>query len=163
MKNKQKKNEFDVDFENNGLDEETTQEDLSDAELTKAQRRMIKNEKKNSGEDRSQLDPYDQSDLAEARRYAKKNKFKVLFVTFTIILLLAVLTAIIIFAVVQFKNGPSTNDYSVTVGDADPYELDYEASNEYGKFYFDLISIANYAELTATGSEKSGKIGRNCP
>ena len=130
MKNKQKKNEFDVDFENNGLDEETTQEDLSDAELTKAQRRMIKNEKKNSGEDRSQLDPYDQSDLAEARRYAKKNKFKVLFVTFTIILLLAVLTAIIIFAVVQFKNGPSTNDYSVTVGDADPYELDYEASNE---------------------------------
>ncbi len=162
MKKKQKKNEFNSDFENNEVSEETVEEDLADAELTKAQQRMIKNEKKNSGEDRSQLDPYDQSDIAEARRYAKNHKFKVLFVTLTIVLLLAVLAAIIIFTIIQFKNGPSKNDYTVSVGDMDPYELNYDESNEYGQFYFDLISISNYAELTVTGSEKIGRMTFRC-
>lgn len=159
MKNKQKKNEFESDFENNELNAEVTENDLSDAELTRAQQKMLKNAKKKRGEDRSQLDPYDKSDLAEARRYVKKHKLKVLFVTLTIAMLLAVLAAIVIFAVIQFKNGPSKNDYKVSVGDEDPYELDYDTANEYGQFYFDLTSIAKYAELTVTGSDgKNGKM-----
>ncbi len=158
MKNKKKKNEFDNDFDNRELNEDVSAEDLSDPELTRAQQKMLKNEKKKRGEDRSQLDPYDKSDLAEARRYVKKNKLKVLFVTLTIIMLLAVLATIVIFVIIQAKNGPSKDDYIVSVGDQEPYELDYDDANEYGQFYFDLISISKYAELTVTGSD--GKNGR---
>ena len=158
MKNKNKKNEFDSDFENNELNEDINAEDLANSELTRAQQKMLRNEKKKRGEDRSQLDPYDKSDLAEARRYVKKNKFKVLFVTLTIIMLLAVLATIVIFVIIQAKNGPSKDDYIVSVGDQEPYELDYDDANEYGQFYFDLKSIANYAELIITGSD--GKDGR---
>ena len=165
MKNKQKKNEFDSDFESfddteESLDKEIAKEDIENAELTKAQRKMIKNSKK--GEDRSQLDYYDKSDLAEAKRYAKNHKFKVFFVTLTIILLLAVLTALIIFAVMKIRNGPSKNDYRVFVGyenfeNKEPtFELDYKDSNRRGQFYFDLKSISRYAGLQVGGEDKEG-------
>ena len=159
MKNKQKKNEFDSDFENFEAEDEIAEEDLADAELTKAQRRMIRNSKK-KGEDRSKLDHYDKSDVAEAKRYAKNHKFKVLFVTLTIFLLLAVVTALIIFAVVQSKNGPSHNDYKVFIGyetfekDKPAFELDYKDHNRYGQFYFDLKSISKYAGLQVGGTDK---------
>ena len=41
--------------------------------------------------DRGELPHYDNSDLALAKRYAKKNKFTVLFVALTILLALAVI------------------------------------------------------------------------
>lgn len=166
MKNKQKKNEFDSDFESfdatdESLKEDFADEDRSNAELTKAQRKMIKNAKK-KGEDRSQLDHYDKSDLAEAKRYAKNHKFKVLFVVLTILLLLAVLTTVIIFAVTKIRNGPSKNDYRVFVGyenfeNKEPtFELDYKDSNRRGQFYFDLKAISKYAGLQVGGEDKEG-------
>lgn len=165
MKNKKKKNEFDSDFETDdlGFKEEFDESDpISQTPLTKAERRMIKNTKQKS-EDRSKLDHYDKSDIAEARRYAKNHKLKVLFVTVTIILLVAVLTALIVFAILHIKNGPSTKDYIISVGSEEPYELDYDEANEYGQFYFDLVSIAKYADLTVTGSdEKNGALKFSC-
>lgn len=153
MKKKQKKNEFSSDFEPNDLDlneENSKEQEEGDAipqtPLTKAERKMIKNTKR-KGEDRSKLDHYDKSDLAEARRYAKNHKLKVLFVALTVFLLLAVITFLVVFAIIKLNSGPSKNDYLVSVGDEEPYELDYDEYNEYGQFYFDLKSIAKYAGL----------------
>ena len=160
-KKKEKKNKFQADFENNDLDSlnEFDIPEYATKKLTREERRMIRATKR-KGIDRSKLDPYDQSDLAAAKRYAKKNKFKVVFVTVTILLLIAVITVISIALVQRLMNAPSTANYEVCVGEDDPYELNYKDANSYGQFYFDLRSIAKYSELTVSGS--NGRIKFTC-
>ena len=164
---KNKKNKFNSDFENNdfqdeinGFDEsfdtpfeETFDEKSSKGkELSKEEQKMIRATKR-KGVDRSKLDPYDKSDLAEAKRYAKKNKGTVAFVVATIVLLIAVITTVAVVLIIKAQNGPSKADYEVCVGDEDPYTLNYGEANKYGQFYFDLKSIAKYAGLVVSGSD----------
>ena len=158
---KKKKDQFGADFENYDTysqydDRGTVDNKIPTKKLTREERKMIRASKR-KGIDRSQLDPYDKSDLAEAKRYAKKNKFKVVFVSFVILLLLAIIGVIVAALIIRIQNSPSTADYEVTVGDEDPYKLKYKEANSYGQFYFDLCSIANYSELTISGSEKALK------
>lgn len=172
-KKKDKKNKFKSDFdaiENTEFD--TRDYEASDIptdtpkRLTREERKMIRATKR-KGTDRSKLDPYDKSDMAEAKRYAKKNKFKVIFVTFTVILLLAVIITIATVLIIKLQSGPSTANYQVTIGDEDPYELKYKEANSLGQFYFDLRLIAKYLEsdskvpiLTVSGS--NGRIKFTC-
>ena len=77
---KKKKKEFQSDFENKELDslngESTSESDEQPQRpLTREEKRIIRATKR-KGIDRSKLDPYDQSDMAEAKRYAKKHKIK---------------------------------------------------------------------------------------
>ena len=156
---KNKKNKFQSDFENKELDSQDYDYSAPDGEpksLTREERKMIRATKR-KGIDRSKLDPYDKSDMAEAKRYAKKNKFKVVFVSLIILLLLAIIATIVTVLVLKLNNGPSTANYQVHIGDNDPYELKYKEANSYGQFYFDLCSIADYSELTVSGSEKALK------
>ena len=162
-KKKEKKNKFQADFENNDLDSLNDFDipEYATKKLTRDERRMIRATKR-KGIDRSKLDPYDQSDLAAAKRYAKKNKFKVIFVTFTIILLIAVLTVIAVALISRLQAAPSTDNYEVCVGDDEPYELSYKDANKLGQFYFDLRIIAKYlgSELKVSGS--GGRIKFTC-
>lgn len=161
MKKKNKKINFQDDFEKTDLNSPDAPIDLQKP-LSKAELKMIKNTKR-KGIDRSKLDPYDQSDIAEAKRYAKKNKFKVFFVSFVIFLLLAMIAAVAVVLILKAQNGPSKADYEVCVGDEDPYELSYKDANKNGQFYFDLRLIAKYlgSELTVSGSD--GRIKFTCP
>ena len=161
MKKKNKKINFQDDFEKTDLNSPDAPID-SQKPLSKAELKMIKNTKR-KGIDRSKLDPYDQSDMAEAKRYAKKNKFKVFFVSFVIFLLLAMIAAVAVVLILKAQNGPSKADYEVCVGDEDPYELSYKDANKNGQFYFDLRLIAKYlgSELTVSGSD--GRIKFTCP
>ena len=167
-KKKEKKNKFKSDFEfqneeNNELEFQNENAEAfgdNSQKLTRDERRMIRATKR-KGIDRSKLDPYDKSDIAEAKRYAKKNKFKVAFVLFTIVLLLAIIATIVTVLVIKLKSGPSRANYEVAVGDDKPYELNYKEANSLGQFYFDLHSIANYAELKVSGG--NGRIKFLCP
>ena len=156
---KNKKDKFKSDFESNP---EVAEAPLSQSAkgLTREERKMIKNSKR-KGIDRSKLDPYDQSDIAEAKRYAKKNKFKVIFVSLVILLLVAMIAAFAVVLVIKVQSGPSKADYEVCVGDEKPYTIKYKDANELGQFYFDLRSIAKYASLTVSGSD--GRIKFTCP
>ena len=157
---KDKKNKFKSDFENNDsnlqdLNDTNSYFDNSD-ELTREERKIIR-ETKRKGIDRSKLDPYDQSDIAEAKRYAKKNKFKVAFVALTIGLLLAIIATIAVVLVVRFQSGPSRANYQVTIEEDKPYELSYKQANKYGEFYFDLCVIANrYSDIIISGDTEKG-------
>ena len=155
---KNNKNNFNSDFESE-LNDQALDHSEPPKKLTREERRMIRATKR-KGIDRSRLDPYDKSDIAEAKRYAKKNKFKVIFVTFIIILLLAIIGAIVTVLVLKLQSGPSKANYEVCIGDEDPYELKYKEANSLGQFYFDLRSIAKYAELTVSGS--NGRIKFTC-
>ena len=162
---KKKKKEFLSDFEKDELDSSDANapfkaDDEPQRPLTKEEKRIIRATKR-KGIDRSKLDPYDQSDMAEAKRYAKKHKMKVLFVTLTILLLLAIIAAIAAVLVIQLQNAPSTANYQVSVGEDDPYELNYKKANIDGEFYFDLRSIADYSGLIVSGSANRMKF--TCP
>ena len=162
---KNKKNEFKSDLESNdsSLNDEQTLDSYPEekTELSREERKII-HATKRKGIDRSTLDPYDQSDIAEARRYAKKNKFKVVFVAITLSLLFAILATVGAFLIIKAIQAPSRANYQVTVGDSKPYEVSYKASNTDGKFYFDLCSIAKYADLTVSGDTSKG-IRFYCP
>lgn len=160
---KKKRKDFLSDFEKpeeelDPLNEEATPElDVPPQRpLTKEEKRIIRATKR-KGVDRSKLDPYDQSDVAEAKRYAKKHKLRVIFVTLTIVLLLAIIASIVAVLVIQAQNAPSTANYRVSVGDDEPYEIKYKNANINGEFYFDLRSIANYAGLIVSGSSNRVK------
>lgn len=172
---KNKKNKFGSDFENNDLntnievnefDESFDENSNGDFDLTEKNQELSREEKKmiratkRKGIDRSKLDPYDKSDLAEAKRYAKKNKATVFFVFMTIILLLAIIVTVSVVLIIRAQGGPSKANYEVTVGDEDPYKLNYKEANKYGQFYFDLKSIAKYAGLIVSGSD--GNIKFTC-
>lgn len=167
-KKKDKKNKFKSDFEfenseNNQFEENNFDNEFSKntpQRLTRDERKMIRATKR-KGIDRSKLDPYDKSDLAAAKRYAKKNKFKVAFVTFTIVLLLAIIATIVTVLIIKVQSGPSRANYQVAVGDEKPYELNYKDANSFGEFYFDLHSIAKYADLKVSGG--NGRIKFTCP
>ena len=159
MKQKHKKNEFESDFENSELD--ALNEEIDDLKkLSKAERKMLRAAKR-KGVDRSTLDPYDQSDKAEFKRYAKKHKATVAIVSITIALLLAIIGTVVAILIIRQQGKPSSANYEVTVGDDKPYTLSYKEANSYGQFYFDLCSIAKYSDLVVSGSE--GRVKFTCP
>ena len=160
MKKKNKKINFQDDFEKTDLKSPEAPID-SQKPLSKAELKMIKNTKR-KGIDRSKLDPYDQSDMAEAKRYAKKNKLKVIFVSFVIILLLAMIAAVAVVLILKAQSGPSKANYEVCIGDEEPYELKYKEANKLGQFYFDLRIIAKYANDEITVSGSNGRIKLTC-
>ena len=156
-----KKNKFQSDFEGNNQNPQSNDYSNSIKKLTREERKMIRATKR-KGIDRSTLDPYDKSDMAEAKRYAKNNKFKVIFVAITLFVLLALIATLVIVFAIKAANGPSKADYEVKVGDEKPYELNYREANEYGQFYFDLCSISGYTDLVVTGGVKEG-LKFSCP
>ena len=159
MKQKHKKNEFESDFENSELD--ALNEEIDDLKkLSKAERKMLRAAKR-KGVDRSTLDPYDQSDKAEFKRYAKKHKATVAIVSITIALLLAIIGTVVAILIIRQQGKPSSANYEVTVGEDKPYTLSYKEANSYGQFYFDLCSIAKYSDLVVSGSE--GRVKFTCP
>jgi hypothetical protein len=75
-------------------------------------------------------------------------------------LLLAIIANIVTVLVIKLQSGPSRANYQVAVGDEEPYELSYKDANSLGQFYFDLHSIAKYAELKVSGG--NGRIKFLC-
>lgn len=127
--------------------------------LTDDELRLIRAVKKKEP-DRSKLPPHDNSDLAKAKRYAKKNIVSVIFVILTIVMLAAV---ILILGIILFKSIqalPSKDDYKVTLGEEE-YTLSYKDSDRDGTFYFDVRKIADYGGLIVSGGE--GRLKISCP
>ena len=123
---------------------------LSDDEL-----KILSESQKN--DDRSKLPHYDNSDLARAKRYAKKNKFTVGFVIATVILLIAVIIALSIFLYLERKDAPSTKDFTVIIGE-DEHTVKYKSAMKDDILYLDILQIARYTNLVISGDGSSLKI-----
>ena len=109
--------------------------------------------------DRSTLPPHDNSDLANAKRFVQKNKFSVLFVSLTVILLLAILTALGVVLYKTISNMPSKADYTITLG-KEEYTVPYKKANFDGVFYMDMCKLASYTELVTSGG--NGRMKFTC-
>lgn len=107
--------------------------------------------------DRSTLPNYDNSDLAKAKRYAKKNKFTVGFVIGTVALLLVIIVALSVVLLIQRANAPSTDDFTLTLGE-DEHIIKYKSAMRDDTLYLDIVQIARYTELIISGNESSLKI-----
>ncbi len=134
-------------------------QDIDAAPLTEEEIEMLRASRE--GElDRSTLPPYDTSDIAEAKRYAKKHLWPVLFVSGTILILVALMAVL---GFVLFRNlsgAPSKDDYTVTLGEEE-IMLDYKEHTRNGVFFFDMRQIASYADLIISGGD--GRMKLTCP
>ena len=136
-----------------------SQEELNDTPLSDEEIHLIA--KAREGEiDRSTLPPYDNSDMAKAKLYIKKNKFAVLFVVLTIVLLIAVIGALVFMVYKTNLGKPSKKDFTVSLGDNE-ITMPYKKSVTDGVFYFDMRLIADYTGLIVSGEE--GNIKFSCP
>ena len=110
--------------------------------------------------DRSTLPPHDNSDLAIAKRYAKKNKFSVLFVVLTVILLLAVVGALCFMLFKTISEMPSKDDFTVSLiaGElTEEYTVPYKSAVIDNVFYLDMRQIALFTDLIISGGDGSLK------
>ncbi len=137
---------------------QSKKEKESYAPLSEDELRMLKASQE--GEiDRSTLPPHDNSDMAKAKRYVKKNKLSVLFVLLTVIILAAVLFVLGFMLVSSLLNRPSTDDFTVILGDEDnKYTVKYEDAMIDDVFYLDIIKIAKYADIVVSGKEQRIKL-----
>lgn len=110
--------------------------------------------------DRSTLPPHDNSDLAKAKRFAKKNKFSVIFVTVTVVLLLAVIGVLCFMLYDVISGRPSSDDVTLTLGEEE-YVIPYDEAFLDGELYLDMRRIALYAGLVASGGD--GRLKFSCP
>lgn len=106
--------------------------------------------------DRGKLPYLDNSDMAKAKRFAKKNKKAVIFVCVTVALLLSVVAFLSFSLWKKAQDGPCTDDFVITLG-SEEYELKYKEGMKYGKLYIDINMIAEYADITVSGNSKSLK------
>ncbi len=103
-------------------------------------------------EDRSQLPPHDQSDKAKLVRFAKKNK---IVTASSIIILLALLAGVIFgvyFLISAWINRPNKSDFTIELGEEQPYTVPYDEMVRDGVLYVDLRKIAPFADLIVSGS-----------
>ncbi len=130
------------------------QRPLSDSEIE------MLNASKKGKIDRSTLPPLDNSDMAQAKRFVKKNKFSTIFVALTLCLLAALFAVLGFMLIRTIINAPSKDDYTVNMGDKKTVYA-YKDYSRDGEFYFDMRIIASYADLVVSGGEDNIKI--KCP
>ena len=137
------------------LDAQDSSAETNAAPLSSEELELIAaNREKN---DRGKLPHYDNSDVALAKRYAKKNKGVVLFVVITIVLVIAVIAVLSVLLYGKLSNAPSKDDITVTLGDEE-YTVKYKKAMLDGVLYLDIVPISKYAGLVVSGDEHSIKI-----
>ena len=137
------------------LDDQDSSAETNSAPLSSEELELIAaNREKN---DRGELPHYDNSDVALAKRYAKKNKGIVIFVVITLVLVIAVIAVLSVLLYGKLAGAPSKDDITVTLGDEE-YTVKYKKAMRDGVLYLDIVPIAKYAGLIVSGDEHSIKI-----
>ena len=107
--------------------------------------------------DRSKLPHYDNSDKAKFFRYVKKNKF---FAAICVLLAVCVVVLLALCAVMAIKKAAAervnTDDYTVILGD-EKYTVKYKDAVRGDILFVDMYKVAEYAQMTRTGSTSSVK------
>ena len=108
-------------------------------------------------EDRSTLPPYDTSDVASAKRFAKRNP---LLIVSAAVILLALIASAVIGCVMLGKylaGQPSRADFTLMLGEDEFFKLDYDHVMRDGVLYLDMRRIAPYAGMITMGSAERVK------
>lgn len=125
--------------------------------LTEDELRILRASVESEKVDRSKLPHYDNSGKAKLFRYVKNNK---VFAAICIVLALCMVTLLVLCTVFAIRKAVesrgNTDDYTIIIGDT-IYTQKYNLAVRNGVLYVDMYKIAEYAEMTRTGSTSSVK------
>ncbi len=134
---------------------------LNDEELLMIRKSVREDRKK-----RRRLSHYDNSDKAKAWRFAKRN---VVFSVICIVLAILILTLSVlgtVFLVKKIRARENKSDFTIIFGDGkytekSTYKAKYEDLMRDGVLHIDMYKLAEYADLTVTGTKTSVKFTSN--
>lgn len=124
--------------------------------LTKEQMELLNSRIKQTGEDRSKIEPYDQSPTGKATRYAKKHRLSTAVIIIGIVSVLAILVFFFAGVFMNAQNAPNKNDIRFYIGE-DRYTLKYKDAVKDGVLYIDMSKIAEECDITISGNSTSIK------
>ena len=110
-------------------------------------------------DDRSKLPPHDSSRHAPLWRYVRNHK---LLVSLALLLAVALLVGLVVGAILLIDHLTSPTDtqlqknkpITLILGDKDPLTLEYASVVKDGVFYVDMMTVADYLDLTVSGTAK---------
>lgn len=131
-------------------------ENTEQPSLTPDQLEMLNSRIEQVGDDRSNIEPFDNSAAAKAARYVKKHKTSTVVLGVCAVCLVLVLVFLAIYAI--FENGNDTNrsDFKITMGDVS-YEEKYEKMVRDGVLYINMLDIAELCDMTYSGAAQTRK------
>ena len=122
-------------------------ENLSAEELS-----MLRTAARQSVQERGDLPYHDNSEAAQVKRVIKQNKAFSAVTAFVVVGLIALVVLGIVLLVAFFGNRPNRSDFTVYLGDEEPYTVPYNQCVRDGVLYVDLRRIAKQVDLTVSGS-----------
>ncbi len=143
MKKKNKKKEKDID--------KSEQPALSDEQLEIFSAHMEKN-----GEDRSKIEPFDQSTKAKAMRYAKKHKVSTTVFIVAAISIVAVVALLLVYYIAFGDGFTNKSAFTMNIGE-NKYEADYEDVMIDDIMYIDITKISEIDTIQISGNATSRK------
>ncbi len=131
------------------------EKNLSSEELLSEEELELLRASKEADKDRT-LPNYDQSDKAKLFRYLKKNK---LTAAICLVLAICIVTVCVLSAAYMRRRAdalPNKNDFTFIIG-GEIYTEKYADAVIDGKLYIDMLLIADYTDMTVSGSDTSVK------
>ena len=124
--------------------------------LSEDQLELFTSELNKKDEDRSQIEPFDQSAPAQAIRYAKKHKTSTGILAVAIVSSIIVLSVLVVYAIIAILGLPNKSDFEVVIGENE-FIADYEDTVIDGVVYIDMNKLMSIDKITISGNEKSLK------
>ena len=134
---------------------------LNDEELLMLKRSVREDRKK-----RRRLTHYDNSDKAKFWRFTKRNKIFSVICVLLAVLIIALSTLGTVFLVRKIRARENKSDFTIIFGDGkytekSTYTAKYEDLMRDGILHIDMYKLAEYADLTVTGTKTSVKFTSN--
>ena len=143
MKKKDKKKDKDID--------QSEYPTLSDEQLEIFSAHMEK-----SGEDRSKIEPFDQSTKAKVMRYVKKHKVSTIFFLIAAVSIVTVVSLLLVYYIALGNGFTNKSDFTVRIGE-NKYEADYEDVMISDIVYIDITKISELDDIKISGDASSRK------
>ncbi len=124
--------------------------------LTAEQLEILTSRVEQVGDDRSDIEPFDNSAKAKAIRYARSHKASTIILGIAAVSLILVLVALIVYAVYEISNNINKQDFEITIGD-EVYEKKYDEMVINDLLYIDVRKIATLGEMTYSGDATTRK------
>lgn len=124
---------------------------LSDEQLEMFSAHMEEN-----GEDRSKIEPFDQSNKARAMRYIKNHKTLSIVFVVAAISIVSVITLLLVYLFASGKGFTNKSDFTVRIGE-NKYTEDYEDIMVNDIIYVDVIKLSKIDEIQISGDTNSVK------
>lgn len=152
MKKRKKSSDFDLTEAQKNVSEE------AGTPLSYEEIQMLKAGIRQSGEDRSRMPPHDTSDRAKVIRFARKNK---LVAAAALVIALAILagSGVGVFLLVSYwNNRPNKSDFTIQLGETEPYTVKYSDAVRDGVLYIDMVKVAEFTDsMIVSGTKTSRK------